>query len=373
MSRGFRWLRHAGVALLVALVACGGGGGGGGTPDASTAVTVTLLSPTQPYTATVPSRRSTPDLTLVGQASGDLSTLNGRTLWVIVEDAAGLFDPQAFTSVDARTGTATIRLFGKQLTVAGHFTGTLRVLVCLDATCQSQLKGSPLTLPYDVTVLPGLAVSTHAVAVTARFGDQPPQGALTLALPPNASAPSLIALTLSGPAPGNFFSASSAFSGPDTATVTLDFVRGVPGVYNGHLGVLVDGYSEQVGVTLTVQDDPTLVAAVWPRSFEFTQAAVDTTQHAIAYDLLVRPGDTPQYLGIVYLESPPASAGHPQRDHWLFQDVAANRLFTLSCGTAPTPDCLPAGTYRAAARWQIRRTDGSVAGFEVPITLILTP
>lgn len=370
-ASGLRWLRHAVVALVATLIACGGGGG---APDASTAVTVTLVSPTQPYTATVPSRRLTPDLVLVGQASGDLSTLNGRTLWVFVEDAAGLFQPEAFTSVDVHAGTATINLFGKQLSTAGRFAGTLRVLVCLDAACRSQLKGSPLMLPYDVTVLPGLAVSSHSVAVTSRFGNQPPPATLTATLPPNAGVPLLFPSRFSGPTAASFFTTSAVLTGPDTATVTLTFERGVPGVYVGLLLVQVDGYSEQVSVTLTVEDDPTLAVAATPRSFEFTQSALDSTQHAIAYDMLTRPGDTLlQYLGIAYVESPPAAAGHPQHDHWLFQDVAANRLFTVSCGTAPTPDCLPAGTYRAAARWQIQRADGTVVDFEVPITLILTP
>lgn len=370
------WVRAAALVVVLALAACGGGGGeggGGSAADPATAVRVALTSPTQPYNATVPSESRAPDLTLVGRATGDLATLNGRTLLLVVEDPSGLFETGPFASVNNTTGEATVALRGKVLTAAGHHAGNLRVLVCLDAACQSQLQGSPLILPYDVTVLPGLTVAADTVELTSRYGDGPTQRTLAVTLPPQVDQAQVVSSAFVGGPVSYFFSATAATTAPGSAVVTLDFPMMVPGSYTGFLFVSAGNYTRTVTVRHTVADNAAVAAAVWPRSFAFTQRAGDRTQRPVRFDILARPGDSLQYLGVTYLEAPPAAAGHAQHNAWWYVSVVLNEPTMIPCDTAGGTDCLPAGTYRAAARWLVIRADGSQATAEFPIAMTLTP
>lgn len=96
------------------------------------------------------------DVVLRGALGGNVAGLNGVAVYVVVEDPASLFQSQAPLTVQAEgAGYAyTLRLTGKALTTAGHFTGNLRIFACLDTQCKQPLGGTPLSVPYDVTVGP---------------------------------------------------------------------------------------------------------------------------------------------------------------------------------------------------------------------------
>lgn len=358
--------------LMTILPGCGGGGSGGNEADPATAVSVALVEPTQPYVATVPLGQPAPDLRLVGRASGNLAALNGRTIIIVVEDPAGFFRREPFVFVDSSTGQTTVDLFGDRQTTPGHFTGQLRVLACLDAACKSQLKGSPMTLAYDVTVQPGLTLSASAVEVTSTFGDPAFTRSLTATPPPGDTTVQVDYYSFVGGNISYFFSASAGAMSAGSVPVTLDFVRMPPGTYEGLLTIVATGYIQTIPVRHTVADNPALAAAASPASFSFTQAVGDPTQHPTEFYIVPRNGESLGFLGVVYLESPPASAGHAMHDHWLLTSVNAGQNFVSPCDTFRA-DCLPAGTYRAASRWQVNRADGSKASLEVPFTLTLTP
>jgi outer membrane protein assembly factor BamB len=49
-------------------------------------------------------------------------------------------------------GTFLLALNISQSLVQGHYTGTVQLKVCNDGTCSTQLGGSPLLVPYDITI-----------------------------------------------------------------------------------------------------------------------------------------------------------------------------------------------------------------------------
>jgi len=145
------------------------------------------------------------DVGLLGTAVGDLSVLNGKTLYVIVEDPAGLFQAnvQATPTTSPKPGLLVV-LLGKTLQTPGTYTGNLRVYVCLDARCSVRLGNVPYNIPYNVVVkrgmkieigeafknkrgggFPGLDTSPDAniVAVESRFGQRPPVATMKVTLP----------------------------------------------------------------------------------------------------------------------------------------------------------------------------------------------
>jgi hypothetical protein len=136
------------------------GCGGGSSSHSSTAVSLALVSPAQ-IQATLAQAGQVPDQTLEVQASGDLNRLAGQTIYAEVVDPDSLFVHGPLTvSAGAAPGTFSANLAGQVLANAGHYTGTIEILVATDPTFTNQLAVPPLALPFDVTVT---ATSTRSV------------------------------------------------------------------------------------------------------------------------------------------------------------------------------------------------------------------
>lgn len=159
-----KWLQ--GLAALVvacALAACGGGGGGGGNAN-DPQIT---LSPSS-LTANVEAGTSA---TLSVRATvGNPAALTGTLYIYIVDSRQVLTGTVNITPVDARTLTATV--FTSPSLAIGQHTGTLQIQLCKDAQCASQYAGSPLPLPYTITVAAGplRAQATNSTAATVHWG-----------------------------------------------------------------------------------------------------------------------------------------------------------------------------------------------------------
>lgn len=192
------------VVLSVILGACGGGGGGGGggvglgslpivangqpatadadgsapanplvpgspPPSGANFTTVNLsiesvtnaMAPGHPMTiaGTYYEKETVADVVLVGTAVGDFSVMSGKPLYVIIEDPAGLFRPnaQAMPITSPKPGLM-VPLYGAQLEKTGHLVGALRIYVCLDARCSIRLGNVPYSIPYDIIVKRDLRV-----------------------------------------------------------------------------------------------------------------------------------------------------------------------------------------------------------------------
>ena len=137
------------VGLCVAaLAACGGGGGGGSDDSPSVSLQASSIAATavQRNSATAPFQVSTKNFkdgdAIYFELEGGVDLLSGF-------DASGDFGDVASMSVTLRD----------DLSVGTH-TGKLTLHACVDSQCQTEFRGSPMTLTLTATVTPNIDVAT---------------------------------------------------------------------------------------------------------------------------------------------------------------------------------------------------------------------
>jgi hypothetical protein len=181
------------LACLV-LSGCGGGGDSGSSNSISQAVAALVAPPAPPSPslalAPVLTPASAPTTTFsvtpskleVKYTQGDTFnqsvTLTAEnigqtsgTVYVVVVDKNGVL-ASIPSVVGISNGKANINLVFSSALASGRYQDALKVKLCSDTQCVNEVSGSPLTIPYDVTVEPYLAGSTvcpsvsNSVAVT---------------------------------------------------------------------------------------------------------------------------------------------------------------------------------------------------------------
>ncbi len=166
------------LALAMAVTACGGGSSGndGGSQDSSYRLTFT------PGTLTASHAQGVPQPLTV---TATLDRAVSQTLNVVVVDNVGVIDPNV--QLSPGTGNSYQAVMTPKASLAiGEHAGSLQIKLCLDnaAICNSQLPGSPFTLPYKFTVTapPAANVTPARVAVDANQ-DEVPNLQLAITLP----------------------------------------------------------------------------------------------------------------------------------------------------------------------------------------------
>jgi hypothetical protein len=149
-------------SIALTLSACGGGSG-----STSTASDVSLTNISVPalidetYENGDPTSKTIPSFSVTADVRGDTSSLAGKTLYVVVEDPHGFVD-RAGIQQPILSNRATLEVetktFGPR---KGRYTGSFRINVCHDAACASHFGGSPIAVPYDITVLQGLVLNSN--------------------------------------------------------------------------------------------------------------------------------------------------------------------------------------------------------------------
>jgi hypothetical protein len=156
------WTPAAALLASACVAGCGGGGGGsGGRDDLATRVIVsapTTSSNANPSIAGQPLK-----LVLNGTIKGDFERLQGKTVYVTVEDPASVFLPTAEVVLTSNGSYLDYRftLNGKVATEAERLTGNVRIYVCLDRACETRLSGTPMTVSYNITVQSSLATPSN--------------------------------------------------------------------------------------------------------------------------------------------------------------------------------------------------------------------
>lgn len=190
------------TALLIGgtLSACGGGGGGGGGigggggSSSATDVTITNVQ-FKPIVAQVYEGQigdfisfqlapGTNEVT--ADATGNFASLNGRTLYTIVEDPDHILNGQYGASVVLPlqpTGNKLVLDFTQVNPQPGRYVGPLKISVCLDPQCQTKLGGTPVSIPYDITVLAGLKTSLNNPTALAAAPNTEVRVPFTVSLP----------------------------------------------------------------------------------------------------------------------------------------------------------------------------------------------
>lgn len=165
--------RMASLAALLSLAACGGGGDGGGANPAVSLKNVVLPTLTdETYENGDPTSKTLQSFQLTADLEGDVAGLSGKTVYVVVEDPDGFVQSASIQQpLGATRNTLLVdtKVFGPR---KGRYSSGFRFKVCHDSACTAQFGGSPITVPYDITVLQGFVLNGNApIAFSARAGE----------------------------------------------------------------------------------------------------------------------------------------------------------------------------------------------------------
>lgn len=134
------------AAFLV--TACGGGGGGGGGGGSSPGAPALLSF--NPSTVTANVEIGTSATLTVRATARDTSQFSSTVYVFVVDTAQVLTSDVQISAIDATNVSATLHT--RPALALGRYQGNFQVKLCRDSACASEFAGSPVALPYDITV-----------------------------------------------------------------------------------------------------------------------------------------------------------------------------------------------------------------------------
>jgi hypothetical protein len=336
------------------------------------------LDPGQSIVATVMETGVMPPQTVTGTASGDIASLDGAYVFAVLEDSASLFSSSWVTA--SADGRFSVSLTGATLSTPGHYTGTLRIHAALDPEGRQPVADGPVLVPYDVTVLDAIALSTTSITVEAPFGAPATTRTVTATVTPYATSWS----TKVGSTQGCYVAGHAVTPGagnitcePD-GTITVTFFPGAPGTYTRTLevqAVVVHGgrtsyFRHDVVVTQVVTPDDSVDYVASPPLLQITRTQGDTAFEERWYSMTPNTGATLSWSGLEYLTHPATADGHPKVASWWYGSPYQG---TATCSTSGgTTTCLPEGTYTARVHFVLTR-NGVQTDVYYPLTMTIFP
>lgn len=307
--------------LMVLAMACGGGGGsdGGGGGGGGSSLRVTLITTSLAWSyfpAEQPAARE-----VRASATGEYS----GTIYVgaIVENdgVTNAINPEIPVAITGAQATATvIPTTGLQ---PGTYTGRILFLACSDPACNNRIGGTPLQVPFTVTVLTPIQVSPAVANVNAVSGTP-------------ASLP--ISVQLGTGETGFTAGTTSSFiqiANPTAGGFTLSLPSLPAGTYTGNVTVTGSRTSQTtLPVTYTVAEPP---GGQHPLSLSPTSMTFSTTEAATSAPQLLTVTEPSWKPGV---RTPTVSYTGPTG--WLEVEAVAGGF-----NVRANADNLPAGTYEA--------------------------
>lgn len=137
------------LMLAALLTACGGGGGGGAPAPSPGAGAALSFSPAQLSASAAAGSSAALSVTATVTHPADFDTAS--TVFAYIVDDGGVLVPGAQLVRDSALAYHAVLQTSPSLGVGGH-QGQLSVKLCRDSACASQFPGSPVALPYTITV-----------------------------------------------------------------------------------------------------------------------------------------------------------------------------------------------------------------------------
>ena len=358
-------LSSYGLLLSLLLTACGGGGGGGGTapqPGDPGSTFQVSLSPTS-YGARWEEGIPLPSLVVTGTGNGPVP----GALFLGTKDQGNAID---HVTVEGTGANAKFTVYVKTGLPLGQHIGTLQFLACRNEACTSHYAGSPVSMPYDITIIKALRIAPTALRLSALSGASP--GANVAVELPNGQTdyrvtPAVPWLVVSNQGPTGF---------------TLTAKPMAPGRYQGSVVVYASGRDTPVAVDYEVSGDATTVTSIVPDRASLSLSTL-TTGSAAAVLNLTLPSWTSELSASVQTAAGPSG--------WLSVSKSGERSLAVTASAST----LAAGTYQAniviasgpgiptvtvpvsftvgAARWEIHGTTAfMVRGDTTPAQLSST-
>lgn len=194
------------LCVAGALVACGGGGGGSSNPGpAETTVKPAAVGLNVVKLPTVSGERMVgnqfaeplPRAEIEADVTGDITTLAGKQVYVIVNDPNGIFNKAVLVQSSSTRYRLTLYYESDAYGATdydmpvGDFKSSVQVSVCLDAKCTQPFNGSPILMPYSYKVEPGLRVQGFGPGLAAHGLSSTPDTAvvkdMAVTLPPRTT------------------------------------------------------------------------------------------------------------------------------------------------------------------------------------------
>lgn len=376
-------LAQAAVLLTVACIAgCGGGGGGsGGRDDLATKVIVstpTVSSDVYPSIAGEPLK-----LVLNGTIKGDYEKLQGRTVYITVEDNAGVFLPSGEMVLTSNGAYLDYRLTlnGRVTPKADRLAGSVRIFACLDRACETRLNGTPMTVSYGITVENSLFMTRNLIDIEVPFGTVPATEQVGAVWPVSSNGYAVGSTYASDPDRPNYLvqietrnGVASQFvkqpqfyivfapSRPGSYTTTVQLTSQLRGGYLPMKSI----YSKDLMVKYTILPNPAIDHFFFPARSDFS-AERKVGDRSFPFSLTTNTGATQTYVGVEYLTS--AGTAGPY-NNW-FASGANPSVRPCGILAAPT-SCLSAGLYTAQLRYRIKTPAGE-RDVLYPIAMTVTP
>ena len=314
-------------------------------------------------------------MTLQVAARGQVEQLQGRVIHVVVEDSASLFQPKADVRLLADPFRAEITLHHRRMDAVGRFRGDLKVHVCLDPDCASELGGSPLVVPFDVTVLPALQLEREFVHIALPFGTTPPVQTVKVTLPRSTQRWLVNPSGRRGRDDLHMTANFTQTTSPDGTggLLTFDIKPSVSGRHSQSFDVtavmeMQDGSSRASRKTITflydVRPDPQLSHVFMPPAGTYVLSGEALFQN-IPNPMLADVAS--EMLAVEYVFHPEAANGHPLANSWL---VTLPGLEIRACTDGPgTGTCLPRGTYVAKVPYRLNFGRDGVVFWPLTLTI----
>lgn len=362
------------LVLVLGLSGCGGGGGGDGA-----AAEPLRFGPVTParITSQVPQGAAPASVELSSTVSGDVTRLQGRTIYVRLQDSAGLYAPTAIVSYDESTRRARLLVSGVVQNTTGTRNGQLSIEVCEDLACQRPLTTAPLTVDVSVTVTAGMRLTQQAVNVSAPFGSLPPPLLLGVTTP-EGTAPedfrfSFLPPTSGSPERGFDASASNDPANPGVVVTPRLLLEGryeavlsIESTANPGRDNLFN-YRSEVPMALEVTPSGASFA-VLPATVAVEIPAGDRQVRIVQVATVARQGFF-LMTAITYdsARDPTAAVGSPVLGQWLRAEGG-----NYAVGACINDDCLPPGSYHSSLRFERFGDDGFATGQTVLVPVTMT-
>ncbi|MDO8310360.1 MAG: hypothetical protein Q7T25_00325 [Sideroxyarcus sp.] len=322
---------------------------------------------------------------LRGNVTGHLDKLQGKTIYVIVEDPSGLFSPNGTVQLFVNSSTSVnyeLTLNGKlgtSLTVAERLAGSLRIQVCLDAACSQPLGGSPQTYKYDLNVQDGITLSRETLNIEVPFGTIPPPETVGVKWSSFTQGYYRGMNYASDPNRPSFLVDFGDFpSIPSTAPqFQLVFNSAVPGTYETYVqmraelrlpGAPTRNIYDTIKVMYTILPNPAIDHFFVPARSDFFAERKVGQRFPPRVTLNTSTGVTETFIGVEYLTG--AGTTGPYQS-WYFHR-ATPYVVTCTGSFAAESTCLKAGIYTAQLRYHLKTPTGE-RDVLYPITMTLVP
>jgi hypothetical protein len=178
------------AALAAMLASCGGGGGGGSSGGGTSGTTPPAPPPQTPPPQTSPALQFSPEKASASVEAGLSATISvnasvvrpqdfSGNVYALVVDETGVLLPNARILANSETSYTAVLQTVPSL-AAGSYRGNFTIKLCRDTGCASQFPGSPMVLPYELTVTPAKPADLSArpettLSSTMNLGDAPRQ------------------------------------------------------------------------------------------------------------------------------------------------------------------------------------------------------